>query len=220
MTPTRYVEIIERQCSKCKVTYPRESFYKDRSSIYGIQHVCKGCMKGYSSRYKEKNPDYFANKGKERYKPEENADRYQRYRGDYLRRRSERSQTVEGKLYDLWASCRERSRRKGLDFSIELEWLVYLFKVQKGKCSMTGVNLTLETKGARGFNPYNPSLDRIDPKKGYTKDNVRLVCVAFNIALNAWGEEVYRKVAEGYILHHPLEVTPEPSPTSMPPEEP
>jgi hypothetical protein len=34
-------------------------------------------------------------------------------------------------------------------------------------------------------------LDRIDPEGLYAADNCRLVMVAINFALNAWGEEVY-----------------------------
>ncbi len=201
MPPTQYVEIAERQCSKCKVTQPRENFYKDRASIYGIQHVCKGCMKGYSKRYKEKNPDYYVQKGKERYNPEDNAARYKKYRNTYLKRRTEASRTVEGKLYDLWAAARSRSQRKGLPFSIDLAWVIARYKDQGGKCGVTGVPLTLvvEPGSKRKYHPYNPSLDQINPGQGYTPENVRLVCVAFNVALNRWGEEVFRRIAEGYL---------------------
>jgi hypothetical protein len=47
--------------------------------------------------------------------------------------------------------------------------------------------------------PFSPSLDKIDPKKGYTKDNVRLVITAINLALNNFGEELVAKVAQAYL---------------------
>jgi hypothetical protein len=44
-----------------------------------------------------------------------------------------------------------------------------------------------------------PSLDQIEPGKGYTADNVRLVCVAANFAMNAWGLDTLIRVARGVI---------------------
>ena len=46
---------------------------------------------------------------------------------------------------------------------------------------------------------YAPSLDRIDPEGLYTADNCRLVMVAVNFALNAWGEEVYLRLARAAV---------------------
>jgi hypothetical protein len=44
-----------------------------------------------------------------------------------------------------------------------------------------------------------PSLDQIEPSKGYTAHNVRLVCVAANFAMNAWGLDTLIRVARGVI---------------------
>lgn len=40
---------------------------------------------------------------------------------------------------------------------------------------------------------------QIEPGKGYTADNVRLVCVAANFAMNAWGLDTLIRVATGVI---------------------
>jgi hypothetical protein len=47
--------------------------------------------------------------------------------------------------------------------------------------------------------PFSPSIDRIDTVGGYTTDNVRLVCVAANFALNQWGDDVLRRLAHGVV---------------------
>lgn len=40
------------------------------------------------------------------------------------------------------------------------------------------------------------SIDRIRNDDGYRPGNVRLVLVAVNIALGAWGDEVFYRIAE------------------------
>ena len=39
-------------------------------------------------------------------------------------------------------------------------------------------------------------MDRIDPNEFYTLNNCRLVMVAVNFGMNAWGLEVYLKLAK------------------------
>ena len=41
-----------------------------------------------------------------------------------------------------------------------------------------------------------PSIDRINATKGYTKDNVRIVCLAANVAMMQWGENVLYIMAQ------------------------
>jgi hypothetical protein len=48
------------------------------------------------------------------------------------------------------------------------------------------------------FHPYAPSIDRINPKRGYTPDNVRLVVFAINTMLLDWGPTVLERVASAY----------------------
>jgi hypothetical protein len=54
-----------------------------------------------------------------------------------------------------------------------------LLEEQGYKCALTGVELTcILEKGT--VCKTNASIDRIDPKGPYTKDNVQLVCAAIN----------------------------------------
>ena len=64
-----------------------------------------------------------------------------------------------------------------------------------GKCEISGIPFS--EKGVQWYrNPWSPSLDRIDSKKGYTPDNVRIVLCAVNAAMNEWGEDVFRLIAK------------------------
>lgn len=56
---------------------------------------------------------------------------------------------------------------------------VMLLEQQKGRCALTGIELTCRLeKGV--VCKTNASIDRIDPKGPYTKENVQLVCAAIN----------------------------------------
>lgn len=58
-------------------------------------------------------------------------------------------------------------------------------------CAVTGIPFVYDVPG----HPLMPSLDRIDSSKGYTADNVRLVCWAVNCAASTWGLEAYLAIA-------------------------
>jgi len=44
---------------------------------------------------------------------------------------------------------------------------------------------------------YAPSIDRIDARRGYTADNIRIICWAANLLLGTWGDEPAVTVATG-----------------------
>ena len=54
--------------------------------------------------------------------------------------------------------------------------------------------------GSQGRRFWNTvSLDRRDPTKGYTIQNVRVVCWAINAAMGTWGEEVLRSLMAAWL---------------------
>jgi hypothetical protein len=46
---------------------------------------------------------------------------------------------------------------------------------------------------------YAPSLDRLDPTAGYSRENCRLVSVGINFAMNRWGLDTYLELAEASV---------------------
>ena len=110
-------------------------------------------------------------------------------------------QTIRGKLDSLLQAARGRAKKYNLLIDIDLDFLTNLCEQQNGKCKLTDIDFTfkLREKEKGHFNPFNPSIDKIDSKKGYTKDNVRLVCVVVNLALNEFGEEVFKLMCQSYI---------------------
>lgn len=191
-----------RVCWKCKKEKLLTShwFSADKYDWLGFQKMCKICQKENNKKFKEKNPDYFKEKEKEYYKKENNPERYLKYRDNFLKRRAEFSKTARGKFSDLLSAARSRSKKYNLEFDIDLEFLLKKCEEQNGKCKLTNIDFTFNLKGVqKNFNPFNPSIDRIDSTKGYTKDNIRIVCVIVNLSLNEFGEEIFKKMCQSYI---------------------
>ncbi len=75
-------------------------------------------------------------------------------------------------------SAKLRARKNGLAYDIDAAFLGELLQKQRGRCALSRVPLTF-TKSA-GHVPTNASIDRIDPRKGYLRDNVQLVAHQVN----------------------------------------
>lgn len=61
--------------------------------------------------------------------------------------------------------------------TITIADVLEILEKQDNKCVYTGKDFVWEYS-----NNYKPSIDRIDSTKGYTKDNIQLVCVIANQA--------------------------------------
>jgi hypothetical protein len=65
----------------------------------------------------------------------------------------------------------------------------------EGRCAVSGFEFSeAHVGGGRARRPYAPSLDRIDPRRGYEPDNVRLVCGVANFAMNALPIALERRI--------------------------
>ena len=85
------------------------------------------------------------------------------------------------KLNNLYSGARRRAAASGKEFDITLE---DLRKLVTWRCPALGVELDWTPKGKSNTSPYSPSLDRIDNKLGYTKENVVIISRRANIIKN------------------------------------
>ena len=85
-------------------------------------------------------------------------------------------------------------KRRQLDFALTTADIKPLLDAAGWRCAVTRTPFSLEFVGKH--RPYAPSIDRIDNARGYTRDNCRIVCSAVNIAMNVWGVEVLRRIAQ------------------------
>lgn len=104
------------------------------------------------------------------------------------------------KLRAILRRTRGRARRCGFAIDVDLEFLQSLWEAQEGHCAVSGIEFSDEYhKNAFVKTPFEPSLDRIDSSGGYTKGNVRLVCMIANFAMGQWGDRVLRRFAHGVV---------------------
>lgn len=86
--------------------------------------------------------------------------------------------------------CRAGAIGRKVPFTITEDYVVALADKCGWTCAVTGAPFSLQTMGRSRRKPLGPSIDRIDCAKGYEPGNVRVVCLAVNMAMNEWGEEV------------------------------
>ncbi len=97
-------------------------------------------------------------------------------------------------------SARSRAAEYGLEFDLTDAWAAVTIARQQFKCALTGIPFLTPSEIAARRNPYMPSIDRIDPSRGYTADNVRIVIFAANVMLLDWGEAIFARVASAYMF--------------------
>lgn len=122
----------------------------------------------------------------------------------YLVNRENRLRVAKENYYknfssNLIRSLRQRAKKFNLEFSLDKEFIEQLYNNQNGKCLITGVEFNFDKNKCLSRRPFAPSIDRINSKLGYTKDNVRLICVAVNLSLNEFGDEVFDKICRAYV---------------------
>lgn len=81
-------------------------------------------------------------------------------------------------------SASERAKRKGIPCTITKEFILDLWNKQNGLCAISKIPMTYEMDSGRIYT--NVSIDQIEQGKGYTEDNVQLVCMAVNQLKSDW----------------------------------
>ena len=106
---------------------------------------------------------------------------------EYQRQFSLKSHTTtQGRAGVLCRSSKQSAKLLNVPFDLTKEWIKE--KLDRGCCEVTGIPFDLSNrnpgsrkKGAGNVQKYAPSLDRLNPQGGYTKDNVRLVVWMYNV---------------------------------------
>lgn len=119
---------------------------------------------------------------------------------DKIFRQAKEEEKMKFKATERWvreafSKAKASARKRDIPFSLTMEDIAELAAKQRGCCAVTGKRFNAKTIGASNKRPWMTSVDRIDSYIGYTKDNVRLVSIAANLAMGAWGEEVLYEMA-------------------------
>jgi hypothetical protein len=171
-----------KTCTTCNETKPISEFRK-----YGgrcrdsLRPLCKVCQREYERGWRSQTKEYRA-AARQRRKA-----KAKEYANQYL---------SQNRAKYLVAECRRRSARRGLAFDLDQHTPEIQTRIDQGRCELSEVPLKT-TMGPMAFD--SPSIDRIDPSKGYVYSNIRVVCRAMNCALGDWGEEVLARVVSGWL---------------------
>jgi hypothetical protein len=159
-----------KQCTKCRKVKRLDEFRRWSHGRDGRGYRCRECERA-GQRERRDDPAY---------------------RGRENARRREWRAVPEVRICDLARKARQRAEARGLDFDEDLSDLLPL----PTRCPALGIPL----RWATGEGPLRdgPSIDRIDPAKGYVKGNRIVVsCLANQIKSSATPDQI-RKVADFY----------------------
>jgi len=90
------------------------------------------------------------------------------------------------KAYEIWKGAKDRAKSRGVEFSLSRETVEKA--ILAGVCAVTGLRFDLQLRGKR-CGARSPSVDKIDPMKGYTEENSQVVCWLYNRAKGDGGHE-------------------------------
>ena len=176
-SPSPYVEGRMKVCTKSDcihqgVEQPVTNFYRHSNQKGGLACECKDCTDKASREYRKDNPE----------KVKECIKKWMIENKEYLKQYHHDNHIATDRKYriDHWADMKvdeaqKRAEKKKIPFNLEASDLHPLPKF----CSVFGMELDYQCgKDRRVW----ASVDRIVPKFGYVKGNVRVISLAANMA--------------------------------------
>jgi hypothetical protein len=91
------------------------------------------------------------------------------------------------------------ARNRGIPFDLKPADIFQMMRETDFRCAVSGIPFAKRMVLGGKRDPWAPSIDRIESSQGYSFDNVRVVCLAANYAMNEWGTDVLLRLARGVI---------------------
>lgn len=165
---------MDKICTKCQQRLPISSFSRDKYKRGGYRSACKACSALEFKAYKEENPDAY----KRRLKATNEG-----------RAATKELDPVKIWAHDAYHNAKSRAKRGNIEFSITKDWLIANAPI---RCPLLEVELTYN---ADRSTLSSASVDRIDPNKGYTPANCKVIsCKANRMKSNANLDELIKLV--------------------------
>lgn len=161
-----------QKCTRCFKVKPLEEYEPKPSG--GLRSRCHECM-AKSRAYYEKTKD--RQKAAAKTWTAENREKWNARR---------RQRNRDNPAWYLFTHVRRRAKSKGIPFTLTLADVVV-----PEVCPILGIPLVMGDGHAR---PNSPSIDRIDPTKGYVPGNVHVISNRANTIKNDASIEDLRKV--------------------------
>lgn len=167
-----------KTCKQCGETKPLEAFHKQANGRQGRRSRCKDCLRPY---WKE----YFRLPHRIEKSRDSSRRGYQKRDKVALMAQIAARRKIDPTSH-IGKGLRNGLRRRPTENPVTVTDLLEMWRAQQGRCVVSGIKMTW----ANGrHSPTSISIDRIDPKIGHTKDNVRLVCYQVNLFKSEWTDE-------------------------------
>jgi len=105
--------------------------------------------------------------------------------------------------YNLYHSALKRAKKAQLALDLTPSWILERLWYP---CPRTGLAFASPTT-TTGRVPHSPSLDRIDPRKGYTKRNVQVVAWWYNQAKGEYTDEEVLHLCRLVVKKHTMKAS-------------
>jgi isochorismate synthase EntC len=171
------------KCKKCKLEkYLIDFEMKSEGQYYASCNICrekrKQALKNnddtYSKKYYKKNKDKIRERNRDKRPYSEYKEYFSKYKKNYYQNNKEqiknkvkkyRSQNLEKILLN---NARRRALKNNIQFSINIEDIII-----PAMCPILNIPIILDSNLKSRDN--SPSIDRLVPELGYTKENIRII---------------------------------------------
>jgi len=113
-----------------------------------------------------------------------------------------RKRRAENPWYAPLLAAGDRSRNNHLEYDLDADWAD---KTYTGYCDLTGIPFVIsyeQMAGKSGGKLYSPSIDRINPLKGYTQDNCRWILFSVNSFKGTMSDAEMLTIAKALVDHN------------------
>lgn len=138
-------------CSKCNEWKDKEMFFNSKRSKYGISPSCKTCYQQSTELHEKRS----------------------------IRKKTSFEKNLPLYMNNQCNQVKNRCVKYNIPFNLTPEYLLELYINQKGICKYSNIPMKKDNDG-NIIGWYHPSIDRIDPTKGYIIDNIAWVCFGIN----------------------------------------
>lgn len=193
-----------KPCSLCRVVKPFAEFSECAVARDGHDSACRPCAAARAKRYRQaKSPEELKAMSRRHY--QKWGRRSQELTKEWVARNPERARAIRNRSQRV--SCwharmvnqtRQSAKRLGREFDLDAEFILELFEKQGRRCYWFGIEMI---PSVLTRDPLRPSIDRLDPTRGYTRDNVVLTCLFANLGRSIMPEDRMRSFVAKLRIH-------------------
>jgi len=189
-----YAKVKERMEKLYEQTHKYRDDFKDEN--YDQTFTCWDCKQ-------EKNRKLFPYSKAYKYQKEKRCKKCKRIDSAIRRQNWSGEQFINELINSCKASCIKRhkkGRSECVEFNIDTDYILELLEKQDNKCVLSGRVMVPKINDKNKL-----SIDRIDSDKGYTKDNIQLVCWMVNQAKSNFSDDEFIEMCKNVYLNNKVE---------------